>query len=67
MIIAVRDLHMNNIIHRDIKPHNILMFENNQVKLADFGLAKIANQPFSSDNAYGTLLYAAPETIEKEI
>jgi serine/threonine protein kinase len=52
-----------NIMHRDLKPHNILMFENNILKIADFGLAKNfqANQEFNT--LCGSPLYMAPEIV----
>ena len=39
MLNAVDFLHSNDIIHRDLKPDNFLVFENDVIKLADFGLA----------------------------
>jgi serine/threonine protein kinase len=53
-----------NIMHRDLKPHNILMFENNILKIADFGLAKnfqANNQEFNT--LCGSPLYMAPEIV----
>ncbi len=52
-----------NIMHRDLKPHNILMFENNILKIADFGLAKNfqTNQEFNT--LCGSPLYMAPEIV----
>ena len=53
-----------NIMHRDLKPHNILMFENNILKIADFGLAKnfqTNNQAFNT--LCGSPLYMAPEIV----
>lgn len=54
--------HKYNIVHRDIKPGNIFLLENEQVKLLDFGLACA---PGTEDlNIAGTVYYAPPEQIE---
>jgi len=51
------------IIHRDIKPHNIIITENGQVKVSDLGLAKIASFDGTETAIVGTPLYIAPEAI----
>ncbi len=52
-------------IHRDIKPGNIMISDKSEVKLADFGLAKIINEPDKyqsiGGHIYGTPFYMAPE------
>ena len=54
-------LHCNNIIHRDIKTSNILVFNDNLFKITDFGISKnIANAHFAYTNI-GTPYYMAPE------
>jgi serine/threonine protein kinase len=61
---AVSFLHKYNIAHRDIKPQNILLFNNIDIKLCDFGLSKIgvlSNITHSPDVV--TLWYRAPEVI----
>ncbi|SFC48501.1 Stk1 family PASTA domain-containing Ser/Thr kinase [Clostridium uliginosum] len=55
--------HKNNIIHRDIKPDNILITENNIVKLTDFGIAKVADSVTvtNSNMIIGSVHYFSPE------
>lgn len=56
--------HKQDIIHCDIKPANIIIGENNQVKIADFGIARLQSKMQSpSDKApqYGSPAYMAPE------
>jgi serine/threonine-protein kinase len=61
--------HAAGIIHRDVKPGNVLMTENGTAKLADFGIAKAA-EPIEGDDAttramvIGTPNYLAPERAE---
>ncbi|TWU41445.1 Serine/threonine-protein kinase PknA [Novipirellula aureliae] len=52
--------HEQGVIHCDIKPENVLMFDDNQIKLADFGIAK-ATQKTISGSGTGTVGYMAPE------
>lgn len=64
IILAVNHLHENKIIHRDIKPCNILIDEKADIKLADFGLSKsIFYVPQDLTNTVMTLFYRPPEMI----
>ena len=61
---ALKCAHDDNIIHRDIKPDNILVTSQGVVKVADFGLAKATDEDVSmtqSGTGMGTPLYMAPE------
>lgn len=65
---AVEHAHENNIIHRDIKPQNVLVKDDGTVKITDFGiaLAHDAVQLTQSDAVLGSAHYLAPETTRGE-
>lgn len=60
MISAVSFAHQRNVLHRDIKPENFILFPDQEVRLTDFGLARIGNGGHDI-SASGTLGYMAPE------
>lgn len=60
MIDAVAFAHGQDVLHRDIKPENFILFEDNELRLTDFGLARIESLGHE-DSASGTLGYIAPE------
>lgn len=59
--------HQRGVIHRDVNPSNIILLENGQVKVTDFGLAKLASASSADASQsgvfHGTLDYASPEQI----
>jgi len=57
--------HHMSIVHRDLKPDNIFITHKNEVKIMDFGVAKILDnkEPTRSRSMVGTLLYISPEQI----
>lgn len=60
---AIAHAHKNHIIHRDIKPQNILISETGNIKVTDFGIAKAANSNTvtSTATAIGSVHYISPE------
>ena len=60
---ALCQAHENGIIHRDIKPQNIMVLKNGQIKMMDFGIAKLPNTETVTvtDKAIGTVYYMSPE------
>lgn len=57
--------HNQGIVHRDIKPENILLSHEGQLKITDFGLARLQNATPEEQNA-GTLVYMAPEQLSNQ-
>ena len=60
---ALEHAHTKGIIHRDIKPQNILLLKNGRIKVTDFGIAKLPNAETvtMTDKAIGTVYYISPE------
>jgi serine/threonine protein kinase len=63
---ALRYLFEKNIIHRDLKPHNILVTENNDLKISDFGFARYFEKNTLVDTICGSPLYMAPEIMKNK-
>jgi serine/threonine protein kinase len=63
---ALATAHVAGVIHRDLKPENLLITGNGQVKLADFGIARVPNADLTKEGQFlGTPCYSAPETLRK--
>lgn len=64
VLAAVQHAHQNGVIHRDIKPQNILIDREGAVKVSDFGIARLANSQTmnqESETVMGSVYYFSPE------
>jgi eukaryotic-like serine/threonine-protein kinase len=64
---ALYYIHQHDLVHRDIKPHNMLLGEHDEVMISDFGIAvmthSLHSQQDHTDDFEGTAPYAAPEQL----
>ena len=58
---GIEAAHNNGIIHRDIKPQNIIISKDGKVKVADFGIARAATSDTITSHAMGSVHYTSPE------
>ncbi|GAU78034.1 protein kinase [Fusibacter sp. 3D3] len=63
MLLRLRDLHLQGILHRDISPRNILIDESDCIYFIDFGSAIRKDEVMHESEIVGTLKYAAPEAV----
>lgn len=63
---ALQHAHARGVIHRDIKPHNIMLFTDGTVKVMDFGISKIAREEVksSTEHTLGSVHYISPEQAQ---
>ncbi len=63
---ALEHAHSKGVVHRDIKPQNIMLLKNGVIKVMDFGIAKLPNAETLTltDKAIGTVFYISPEQAE---
>jgi tetratricopeptide (TPR) repeat protein len=65
VIAGLQAAHAAGVLHRDLKPHNLLRTESGQVKIADFGAAQLQQLGATqTESLVGTLAYLSPEQIE---
>lgn len=63
---GLKYLRENNVIHRDLKPQNLLITSSNEIKISDFGLAKEFNLDMLKHTYCGSPLYMSPEVIRHQ-
>lgn len=65
---AIAHAHSRSVVHRDLKPGNLLMNEQGQLLITDFGLARLVDQESNltfNDEVFGTAEYMAPEQVSR--
>jgi len=64
---ALGAAHAAGLVHRDVKPENVLLADDGRLKVADFGLARAVNSATTSQTGLllGTVAYLAPEQVER--
>jgi serine/threonine-protein kinase len=70
VLLALAEAHAKGLIHRDVKPENVIINDNGTVKVADFGLARaVTSQTVTSTQGVllGTVAYLSPEQVERGI
>jgi serine/threonine protein kinase len=65
ILVALEEIHLHNVIHRDVKPENVMIDNSGHIKLIDFGFSKIleAKKSFKTYTICGTTGYTAPEIL----
>lgn len=67
LIQGIEFAHKNEVSHRDLKLENLLIFEDNNMKIADFGLSSYIKPGEFAKSSRGTARYADPEILKKKL
>jgi beta-lactam-binding protein with PASTA domain/tRNA A-37 threonylcarbamoyl transferase component Bud32 len=65
VLAGLEAVHAAGMIHRDLKPDNVLLGEDGKIKLADFGLARAVSAATTTKTLMGTVGYVAPELVTR--
>ncbi len=60
---ALENAHLNNVIHRDVKPENVMLLPDGRLKVMDFGISRLRGRPMNKDEIIGTPYYMSPEAL----
>lgn len=67
LVIAIKDIHEQGVIHRDLKLGNLLLTDKLQIRVGDFGLAaKVSSKNQRRKTMCGTPNYIAPEILDSK-
>lgn len=68
ILLALRHAHQRGVVHRDIKPHNIMLLDDGMVKVTDFGIAFLSKYDTTvvEEEAMGSVHYISPEQAQGE-
>jgi hypothetical protein len=66
IVLGMIYIHAQKVLHRDLKPGNILLDEEHRVKITDFGISRFSRKGLDVTGGIGTPLYMAPELIEND-
>ncbi|CDW80491.1 protein kinase domain containing protein [Stylonychia lemnae] len=67
MALAIKHIHDRKILHRDLKTQNIFMTQTNQIKIGDFGIARVLQHTYDcAQTAIGTPYYLSPEICQEK-
>jgi serine/threonine-protein kinase len=67
VLAALAAAHQAGLVHRDVKPENVLIADDGRVKVADFGLARAVSNATTTGQLIGTVAYLAPEQVERGV